>query len=164
MANILVKQVDVGSVQLFLRVLGIDGKSLTADESPLKKDFCEIKSFTISSTAQWDPKHGTTAQGGVTVSSLSVSRVVLPSTPLMFQTVIREEQLKSVEVVAHRKGAKDVVFTIKLEDARCSSCNISGTSEATMNETLTFEGVRLMIRHEVGPKEIQWDWQKQQSA
>lgn len=164
MANILVKQVDVGSVQLFLKVVGSDGKSLTADESPLKKDCCEIQSFSISSAAQWDPKHGTTAQGGITVSSLSVNRVVLPSTPQMFNNVIREEQLKSVEVVAQRKGAKDVVFTVKLEDARCSGCNISGTTEATMNESLTFEGVRLMIRHEVGPKEIQWDWQKQQSV
>ncbi len=164
MANILVKQVDVGSVQIFLKVVGSSGKSMNADESPLKKDYCEIQSFSISSAAQWDPKHGTTAQGGVTVSSLSVSRVVLPSSPLLFNAVIMEEQLKSVEVVAQRKGAKDVVFTIKLEDARCSSCNISGASEASMNESLTFEGVKLMIRHEVGPKEISWDWQKQQSV
>jgi len=164
MVNILVKQVDVGSVQLFLKVLDKGGKPLTADESPLKKDYSEIQSFSISSAAQWDPKHGTTAQGGVTVSSLTVSRVVLPSSPLMFNAVIREEQLNAVEVVAQRKGAKDVVFTVKLEDARCSSCNISGATEASMSESLTFEGVRLVIRHEVGPKEIQWDWQKQQSS
>ncbi len=164
MSSILVKQVDVGSVQLFLKVVGSDGKPMTADESPLKKDHSEIQSFTISSSAQWDPKHGTTAQGGVTVSSLSVSRVVLPSSPLMFNAVINEDPIKSVEVVAQRKGAKDVVFTVKLEDARISSCNIAGSSEASMNESLTFEGVRLMIRHEVGPKEISWDWTKQQSV
>jgi type VI protein secretion system component Hcp len=82
----------------------------------------------------------------------------------MFNAVIREEQLKSVEVVAQRKGAKDVVFTIKLDDARISSCSLNGSSEATMNESLTFEGVKLMIRHEVGPKEISWNWQEQQTV
>lgn len=164
MPNVLVKQVDVGSVQLFLKVVGSNGKAITADESPLKKDFCEIQSFSISSSAQWDPKHGTTAQGGVTVSSLCVNRVVLPSSPQMFNAVIREEQIKSVEVVAQRKGAKDVVFTVKLEEARISSCSLNGASEATMNESLTFEGVKLTIRHEVGPKEISWNWQEQQTV
>lgn len=154
---------DVGSVHLFLKVTVKGGKVLTVAETPLRKDSSEIKSFAISCNAQWDPKHGTTAQGGVTVSSLSVTRTVLPSTPLMFEATVFEKELETVEVVAQRKGAKDVVFTIKLEDARISSCSITGASEATMTETLTFEGVKLIIRHEVGPKEVQWDWTKQQT-
>ena len=154
---------DVGSVHLFLKVTAQGGKVMTTGETALKKDYCEIQSFSISSAAQWDPKHGTTAQGGVTVSSLSVSRTVLPSSPLMFEATVYEKELDAVEVIAQKKGAKDVVFTIRLEDARISSCNISGSSESTMNESLTFEGVKLVLRHEVGPKEIQWDWNKQQT-
>ena len=156
-----VKSVDLGTVSLFLKVVK-GGKELTEGESP-RKGCCIIDSFSIGAGASWNPAQ-VASGGGVSISALTVSRKVLPSTAELFKALLEEENLDSVEMLATQKLAgatgKDsqVVFTIKLEKARCTGVSLSGGSESAMMEACTFEGVKVGLRHEPSKKEAQWDW------
>lgn len=156
-----VKSVDLGTVSLFLKVVK-EGKELTEGESP-RKGCCTIDSFSIGAGASWSPSQ-VGAAGGVSISALSVARRVLPSTAEFFKALLEEGNLDSVEVFATQKLAggtgkeSQIVFTIKLEKARCTSVSLSGATESQMSESCTFEGVKVGIRHEPSKKEAQWDW------